>query len=427
MFRLCIIIYNFLIYIIQPVIFIQLLWRSKSIPGYRKNWTERYGFYFCKKIKPNGIVLHAVSLGETLLAIPLIKYIQKHYPKIPITLTSMTLSGLELAHKYTSNYHVQCMYLPYDLPGAMKRFVKKIQPKLVIIMEKELWPNLINILYQNNIPLIIANARLSFDSFVKYNKIKRFFSHIIQRITIIIAQNESDASRFLRLGFQKTKLHITGNLKFDITIPQDLLKKIKFLKKTWIKQRLTWIASSTHLGEEKILLSVHKQLLIMFPSLLMILTPRHPERFFDVALITKSFGFSYIMKSSGIAPTINIQVIINDTIGELMLLYGISDIAFIGGSLVRHGGHNPLEPAVLSLPIITGPYTFNFSEICSKLRILNGLININDEQSLTQVMSVLLKNKNLRAYYGNCAARVFKKNQGSLQRLLSLLHKYLIY
>lgn len=412
-------------YIIQPVIWIRLLWRSKQIPAYRRNWLERYGFYCYQDIKPNSIILHAVSLGETLLTFPLIKALQKYYPNTIITLTSMTPSGLELARRFIFNDNIQCIYLPYDLPGAMKRFIKQMKPKLVIIMETELWPNFINILYQNNIPLIIANARLSIRSFIKYKKISQFFLHIMRRITIIAAQHESDASRFLQLGLKKNQLCITGNLKFDITITQDLLRKIKFLRNTWIKNRLTWIASSTHPGEEILLLEVHKQLLKIFPNLLMILAPRHPERFFNVIQITKKLGFSYIIRSNGVIPIENVQIIINDTIGELMLLYGISDIAFIGGSLVDHGGHNPLEAAAHSLPLIMGPYTFNFSDICDKLLHSDGLISISDAQSLICVITKLLKNQNLRIYYGNCAAKVFKNNQGALQKLLHLLNQYL--
>lgn len=419
-------IYIMIMYIIQPFIWIRLLWLSKNIPAYRKNWPERYGLYFHKNIKTHGIVVHAVSLGETLSIKPLITALHKYYPNIVITLTSMTPTGLELANRYTFN-NIQCIYLPYDLPGSIKRFIRKLKPKLIIIMETELWPNLINILYQYNIPIIIANARLSTQSFIKYKKISRFLLCMMQHITIIAAQHKSDASRFLQLGFKKEQLYITGNLKFDITITPHLLKKIEYLKKQWTKKRLTWIASSTHSGEEILLLKVHKHLLTIFPTLLMILSPRHPDRFFNVSHITKKFGLSYIMKSSGTVPTENTQVIINDTIGELMLLYGISDIAFIGGSLVQHGGHNPLEPAAHAIPLIMGPYTFNFHDICTQLYESNGLINVSNSESLIHTISILLNNKTLRIYHGRCAAQVLQKNKGSLKKLLSLLHNYLIF
>lgn len=426
MYILYTIIYNIIIYCIQPLIWIRLLWRSIKIPKYRKNLLERYGFYINHYTKPNGIMIHAVSLGETLSVIPFIKSIRKKYPNITITLTFMTPSALELSKKLISNnYNVQCIYLPYDLIGAMKRFINKIKPKLVIIIETELWPNFINILHHHKIPIIIANARLSIHSFIKYKKINKFFLYIIKKITIVAAQDKTDANRFLQLGLKPDQLNIMGNLKFDITLTHNMLHKIKILKNTWTQGRLTWIASSTHEGEELLLLAVHKKLLEKFPNLLMILAPRHPRRFLYVSKITKKFGFSYIMKSSGIIPTKKIQVIINDTIGELMLLYGISDIAFIGGSLVNHGGHNPLEPAAHNIPIITGPYIFNFQDIYVKLRKLNGLFDISDSKSLITTISSLLKNKELRIYYGNCAAKIFHENKGALQKLLNLLQNYI--
>lgn len=426
MYILYIIIYSLIMYAVQPVIWLRLLWRSKRIPEYRYNWLNRYGFHFYNKnIKPYGIILHAVSLGETLSTRPLIKALLKYYPNITITLTSMTPSGLKLANQFIPHDNIQCTYLPYDLPGSMKRFIKHIKPTVVIIMETELWPNFINILSQNNIPIIIANARLSIHSFDRYKKIHRFLLHIMQRITVIAAQNKSDAYRFRQLGFKKNQLYVTGNLKFNITINQNLRKKIKNLKNIWIKDRLTWIASSTHSGEETLLLAVHKQLLTIFPDLLMILAPRHPDRFFYVSQITKKFGFSYIIKSKGIAPTKNTQIVINDTLGELMLLYGIADIAFIGGSLVPHGGHNPLEAAAHAIPIIMGPHTFNFHDICAKLLESKGLINITDSQSLINTITTLLKHQNLRIYHGNNALTVLKKNQKTLKQLLHILNHYL--
>lgn len=222
-------------------------------------------------------------------------------------------------------------------------------------------------------------------------------------------------------------MHIIGNLKFDITITHDLLQKIKLLKQKWqTKQRLIWIASSTHSGEEIILLNTYKKLLTIFPNLLMILAPRNLNRISEIIQIIKNFDFSYITKNSNKTPTKNTKIIINDTIGNMMLLYGISDIAFIGGSLIKHGGHNPLEPAAHAIPIIMGPHTFNFTDICSKLKKSNGLINISDSKSLINVMSKLLQNKKLRMYHGTCAEQVLRQNQGSSQKLLQLIKKYLV-
>lgn len=423
MYILYIIVYSIIMYAAQPIVWARLLWRSKRMPSYRKRWLERYGLYN-KFIAPHGIVVHAVSLGETLLSISLIRALQKRYPNIIITLTSMTPTGIELAQSSSINdINLFCRYLPYDLPGSMCRFVNQVQPRLVIIMETELWPNLINILYQRDIPCVIANARMSLRSFMKYKKISFFIMLVMKQITLIVAQNRKDAARFVKLGFDKNKLFITNNLKFDIEITQDLLKKIAFLKKTWIKNRKVWIASSTHVGEEILLLQAHKELLNIFPNLLMILVPRHPERVFDVQDIVEKIGLSYVVKSNGFIPTQEIQVVINDTIGELMLLYGISNIAFVGGSLVKHGGHNPLEPAAHAIPVLMGPYIFNFSDICEKLHELGGLMIVTDVVSIVKIISMLLQDEKNCMNCGYRAISVFKNNQGSLQQLLCLLEK----
>lgn len=423
MFIIYIIIYNIIIYIVQPVIWIKLLWRSRRNPSYRRRWLERYGFHNNNYIKPNGIILHAVSLGEMFSSIPLVYALQKRYPNIVITLTSMTLTGMELAESRFVNCNVYCRYFPYDLFGAMNRFINQVQPKLVIVMETELWPNFINILYKRNIPFIIVNARISLRSFIKYKKISYFIALIMNKITLIAAQNKENASRFFELGCEKSKLFVTGNLKFDVEVTQDLLKKVMYLKSIWAKGRKIWIAGSTHAGEEILLLQAHKQLLQIFPNLLMILAPRHPNRFINVQSIIKKFGLSCILKSSGVVPTQKVQVVINDTIGELMLLYGISDIAFVGGSLVKHGGHNPLEPAMYAIPILMGPYTFNFSDICSKLYESGGLITVTDIVSLVNEMTMLLQDQKSRVNYGNNAITTLRSNQGTLQKLLYLLDK----
>ncbi|CAD83285.1 3-deoxy-D-manno-octulosonic-acid transferase [Candidatus Blochmanniella floridana] len=427
MFILYMFVYNIIIYSIQPIIWIRLLWRSRFVPTYRQNLGERYGFYCHKNIKLNSIIIHAVSVGETLSVIPLIYKLRKKYPDVIITLTSMTPAGLEMAYKLSAYYHhVQCMYLPYDLFFSVKRFLNYIQPKLVIIMETELWPNLINELYKRRIPVIIANARLSNISFKKYKIFNRFFYYIMQRINTVAVQSKEDAFRFFSLGFKKNRLNIVGNLKFDVSSNKINLKKILSFEKIKIEGRLVWIASSTHKGEEIILLTVYKRLLKSFSNLLLILVPRHSERFSDVINITKHAGFSYVVRSSGVIPTKDIQVFIVDTIGELMFLYEISDVAFIGGSLVRHGGHNPLEAAEYSIPLIMGPYIFNFRDICNKMYSLNGLIKITDTKSLIHIMHMLLKSKDRRLYYGGCAFNVFKKNRGASYKILNIISHYLV-
>ncbi|CUX96973.1 lipid IV(A) 3-deoxy-D-manno-octulosonic acid transferase [Candidatus Hoaglandella endobia] len=416
-------IYNILVYLIQPLVWGRLLWRSRKAPAYRRRWAERYGY--CRgKVQPGGIMLHAVSVGETLAAIPLLRALRYRYPLLPIIVTTMTPTGSEQVQSAFGK-DVHHVYLPYDLPGAMKRFLNRVKPKLVIVMETELWPNLIKALHRRNIPFVVANARLSVRSAAGYKIFSGFVANIMRHITLIAAQKYEDGARFLVLGLKNKQLAVTGSLKFDISITPDLAAQALNLRRQWAPHRPVWIATSTHEGEETLLLQAHCQLLMMFSDLLLILVPRHPERFSSARDMTMKAGFNYIMRSSGEMPSNSTQVVVGDTMGELRLLYGIADLAFVGGSLVARGGHNPLEAAVHAIPVLMGPHTFNFCDICSKLAEAGGLITVTDVPSLVDAVSNLLTDKNYRMYYGRQAVEVVYQNQGALQRLLNLLEPYL--
>ncbi|MGP1958864.1 MAG: lipid IV(A) 3-deoxy-D-manno-octulosonic acid transferase [Arsenophonus sp. NC-CH8-MAG3] len=416
--------YQILIYLIQPIIWLGLLWRSRKSPLYRKRWCERYGF--CNgKIIPGGIVLHAVSVGETLAVVPLIRALRHQYPTIPITVTTMTPTGSERVLSEFGD-DVQHVYLPYDLARSVRRFLNHADPKLTIILETELWPNLIFQLKRRKIPLVIANARLSERSASRYQKLGYFIKKLLRNITLVAAQNQEDGERFITLGLPRKKLNITGSLKFDISITPELIAKVVTLRQQWvIPHRLVWIAASTHEGEESIILQAHAKLVKEFSNLLLILVPRHPERFIQAKTLTKKAKLRYICRSKNQVPNADTQVIIGDTMGELMVLYGIAHIAFVGGSLVKKGGHNPLEAAAHALPVLMGPYIFNFKDICSKLKQLDGLITVKDSESLTLTVSNLLKDKDFRLYHGRKAAEVLHENKGALQKLIKQLEPYL--
>lgn len=416
-------IYTALLYLIQPLIWLRLWLRGRKAPAYRKRWAERYGF--CEgKVKPDGILLHSVSVGETLAAVPLVRALRHRYPTLPITVTTMTPTGSERAQSAFGK-DVHHVYLPYDLPGAINRFLNTTSPKLVIIMETELWPNIIKALYDRKIPLVIANARLSERSAAGYKKLGKFMRQLLQRITLIAAQNQEDGERFIGLGLKRSHLTVTGSLKFDISVTPELAARAITLRSQWAPRRPVWIATSTHEGEESIILDAHRQLLQRFPNLLLILVPRHPERFATARDMAQKAGFSYILRSSGEIPSGSTQVVIGDTMGELMLLYGIADLAFVGGSLVERGGHNPLEPAAHAIPVLMGPHIFNFKDICSKLQQADGLITVTDAASLDKEIGTLLTDDDYRRYYGRHAVEVLHQNQGALQRLLQLLEPHL--
>ncbi|MCE0491997.1 lipid IV(A) 3-deoxy-D-manno-octulosonic acid transferase [Pantoea sp. Mb-10] len=415
--------YTALLYLIQPLIWLRLWLRGRKAPAYRKRWAERYG-YCTGKVQPHGIVLHSVSVGETLAAVPLVRALRHRYPMLPITVTTMTPTGSERAQSAFGK-DVHHVYLPYDLPNAINRFLDTVNPRLVIIMETELWPNIIRILHQRQIPLVIANARLSERSAKGYKKLGGFMRDLLQRITLIAAQNTEDGDRFLSLGLKRSHLAVTGSLKFDISVTPELAAKALTLRRQWASRRPVWIATSTHDGEEALVLDVHRRLLQSFPDLLLILVPRHPERFKDACDLTQKRGFSFTLRSSGEIPSSATQVVIGDTMGELMLLYGIADLAFVGGSLVERGGHNPLEPAAHAIPVLMGPHTWNFKDICAKLQQAEGLITVTDAASLEKEVVNLLNDDDYRRYYGRHAVEVLHQNQGALQRLLQLLEPYL--
>ncbi|WP_301099632.1 lipid IV(A) 3-deoxy-D-manno-octulosonic acid transferase [Otariodibacter sp.] len=418
--------YILLSYLIQPFVLV-FMWRRGFLqPEYRYRLCERYAFYKnLKKPLSKGIVIHAASVGEVIAATPLIKKIKEYYPQLPITITTVTPTGSSRVKAAFGNevYH---FYLPYDLPDAVKRFLNFVEPKLFIVIETELWPNLIHQIHTRKIPFVIANARLSPRSAKRYGWIKSQLQPMLNEIDLILAQDKVSADRYLALGFNPDNLINTGNLKFDLEVTPELRNKIIETKnELHIGQRLIWIAGSTHEGEEKIILEAHQQLLNKYKNLLLILVPRHPERFEEVENLLKKTQISYVKRSNKQEVLQNSEVLLGDTMGEMMLLYGLAQIAFIGGSLVKHGGHNPLEPIAFKIPVISGRHTFNFPEVFTKLRNVNGVIEIENKQQLIKAVSKLLDNPEFGREIGHAGFSVLKENQGALARHLDLLAHYL--
>lgn len=403
------------------------MWKkSLKQPNYRKRLSERYGIYpHFTKPTPNGIIVHAASVGEVIATTPLIKAIQVRYPKLPITITTVTPTGSARV-KDAFGESVSHFYLPYDLPDAINRFIDFVQPKLIIVIETELWPNLIARFHQRNIPFIVANARLSPRSAKRYGWIKRALKGTWQRINMILAQDKVSEQRYLDLDYPHEKLVNTGNLKFDLEITKHLREKVfETVEALNVSKRLVWIAGSTHEGEEKIILNAHQELLKKYPDLLLILVPRHPERFNQVEELIQKSGLSYKKRSQFEPLEQTIQVLLGDTMGEMMVLYGLAEIAFVGGSLVKHGGHNPLEPIAFELPVISGVHTYNFPEIFDKLRSVHGVIEVESSAALAQTVAFLLENRNAREKIARYGFEVLKENQGALARHLHLLAPYL--
>ncbi len=414
--------YSSLLYIVQPFIWLKLGYRSLKAKSYRHRVSERYGFG--PTLKQGGIWLHSVSVGETIASIPLVKALQAAYPQLPITITTMTPTGSEQVQK-SFGESVQHCYLPYDLPCAMRRLINNINPKIAIVMETELWPNMIHQLNRRNIPVMLANGRLSARSAKGYGKVKSLVSPMLNEMSLIAAQYQADGDRYIELGLTREKLQVCGSVKFDINVSDTQRQQANELKHQWAADKPVWIAASTHAGEDEILLAAHKQLLQTVPNALLILVPRHPERFDEVAKLVANNQFRFLRKSHNEAVTADCQVIIGDTMGELMTLFGIADVAFIGGSLVERGGHNPLEPAAYGLPLIMGPHTFNFSSICTMLEDASALTTVSDEHALEEQLRIFFKDKEKASIKGKKALAVLQLNQGSLAKHLALIDQLL--
>ncbi|MBF0784229.1 3-deoxy-D-manno-octulosonic acid transferase [Muribacter muris] len=419
--------YTLLSYLVQPIILLLMWKRGGKLPAYRRRLQERYGCYQgMQKPKANGIVIHAASVGEVIAATPLVKAIQTAYPTLPITMTTVTPTGsarVEAAFGKTVSH----FYLPYDLPDAIKRFLGFVEPTLFIVIETELWPNLIHQMHLHRIPFVIANARLSPRSARRYGWVHSTIKAMLGEIRLILAQDEVSADRYLELGFPPERLVNAGNLKFDLEISDHLRQKVSnTAEMLGLTKRAVWIAGSTHEGEEKMILDAHQQLLQRYPDLVLILVPRHPERFEQVEALIKKTGIRYVKRSRHHPLTADTHVLLGDTMGEMMLLYGLAQIAFVGGSLVKHGGHNPLESIAFELPVISGVHTFNFPEVFTKLRNVNGFIEIESRVDvLVQAVSDLLDCPQKGQKISRAGFEVLKENQGSLKRHLTLLAPYI--
>jgi len=412
--------YRMLSYGALPFALLRVLYKGIKLPEYRNRISERLGNVSFDKLS-DAIWIHAVSVGEAQAAIPLLMALKKRFSHLPCVVTTTTPTGSELIKKNLKQgmYH---SYLPYDIPFAVKKFIKHIQPKCLIVMETEIWPNLFSELCKKNIPIVIVNGRLSPSSFRGYLKIKGFISKVLSKCTKILVQNENYAKKFIQLGAERQKVIITGNIKFDIPIPEDKVEAGKKIKKEIFKRKKVWIGASTHEGEEKDLLKIHLSLLKKYEDLKLILVPRHPERFLEVYNLCKSFGFKVHKRSTSLYPkSEDFNIYLGDSMGEMMMYYAMSDVAFVGGSLVEVGGHNLLEPASLALPIVTGPNIFNFEEIAELLKKRNGLLIGKDLKEVEEYIAELLFNEEYRVSIGRAAKEVANKNQGALEKTLSIL------
>ncbi len=421
-------VYTLCFYLLIPVVLLRLLWRSIAAPAYAKRWAERFGFFAGLTTSKKVIWLHTVSVGEFLAALPLIRRLQAD-ENVQLVITTTTPTGSERV-RATLGESVFHVYAPYDVPDALARFFKRVQPCLYLVMETELWPNTLAACAKRKVPALLINGRLSEKSARGYARFAGLMQPMLTNLTTALIQNKTDAARFVNLGLPSAQAQVTGNIKFDLSLTEELRSRAVELKKQLSQQgqRLIWIAASTHQGEDEIILDTFTQLRqaadARAQSMVLVLVPRHPERFERVGQLCEMRGFKTLRRSRA-EITADMDILVGDTMGELMLLFGASDIAFVGGSLVPNGGHNFIEPAAWGLPLLSGEHLFNFAEVSRLLQDAGALTLTKNAHELAQQLLALVVDEHQRSEKGGKALQVAIENRGALDKTLAIINTYI--
>jgi len=409
---------------------LKLIWSGLANRGYWQRWSERFGLAELAVTRPL-VWVHAVSVGEVQAAIPLVQRLLNEYPQYQLLVTTVTPTGSSIVRQKFGDDVLHC-YLPYDLPHVVNRFLGRIRPVALIILETEIWPNLYHQCNARGIKLLLVNARLSERSFNGYRKLGGFTRQVLANIDFIAAQGEADARRLIALGADRDRLTVTGNLKFDIEIPDRVIDRGRAIRRSWGQDRPAWIAASTHEGEDPLILAAHQKVLRQYTDCLLVLAPRHPERSTSLQELCNRSGFTVVCKSQPGNKTEDgysggEQVYILDSIGELLDYYAAVDVAFVGGSLLpAYGGHNVLEPAGIGVPVITGVFTDNFMEINCLLRERQAEFEVRDSEQLAVRVLQLLADAGLRRQMGAAGEQLVRLNRGSVERIMEMVSKILI-
>lgn len=414
--------YSGLLYLFTPLILLYFWRQGRRNPAYRARLDERFGKHKIPDRYCGGVVFHCVSVGEFLAARAMIqRFIQRH-PHTPVIITSMTPTASELIEKTFAARAFHC-YLPIDTPTAVSRFLNQAKPLSIVVLETELWPNLVHQCRRRKTPIVLVNGRMSEQSMRGYVRLDWLFKQVWGALDFCGAQTESAAQRFQRIGVPADKVDVVGNLKFDISCSEKLRNEIKDYKALF-GERPIITAGSTHEGEEVQLLKAFTSVLKQHPTALFILVPRHQERFQAVAELVEQRGFKYVRRSAGVPVLPTTQVLLADTMGELMLWYGVANVAFVGGSLITRGGHNPLEPLALAVPIVSGTHVFNFQEVYDQLDSLEAVNWVTADDQLDLVLERLLDDENAQLKTAH-AQSLFAQHEGATDRYLDLIDDFL--
>ncbi|WP_221793052.1 lipid IV(A) 3-deoxy-D-manno-octulosonic acid transferase [Oceanobacter mangrovi] len=413
--------YSLLMTLLLPLLLGRLWWRGRKNPGYRSQVWQRLGL-IARQPQPGSIWIHAVSVGETIAAAPLIEALLQTYPQRRLWITSTTPTGAAQVQRLFGD-RVGNSFMPYDIPLFWRWFGGRLQPACLIVMETELWPNLLAWTSRHQIPSLLANARLSAKSARGYQKFAALTRPMLQRLDWVAAQNPVDGQRFVELGLPEERLQITGSIKFDVAIPADIQRQAQQLRQQWGSERPVLLLASSHAGEDELLLAAWQQLRQQWPELLLLLVPRHPERFDAVAALAQQAGCT-VARRSDVSAGDQPQLFVGDSMGEMLLYLAAADLVVMGGSLVERGGHNPIEPAALGKPVLMGPHYFNFQLIVDQM-VAAGALQLTAVETLAADLAALLENPQQARQMGQHGLQLVEQSRGVVERLVKITDRLL--
>jgi 3-deoxy-D-manno-octulosonic-acid transferase len=413
-----------LLYICIAYLLAPLVLGAQAMRGFRdrshwEGFSQRFGFG--DEVRGGRCIwVHAVSVGEVQASAPLVNALLAKFPDVPLVVTTGTATGRARARAIFKD-RVDVRYVPIDLPGSVRRFFARVRPRLAVILETEIWPNLYHRCGRLEIPLVMASARISPRSVTRYRRLVGLFRQALSHGIFIAAQSEQDAERFRSIGASAERTHVVGNIKFDFRLPQNIESQGTQLRRMLGADRPVWVAGSTHAGEEDVLLAAHRLVRARVPRALLVMVPRHPPRFDEVGQWLKSAGVKFVTRGSGAGAGEETEVFLVDTLGELLSFYAAGDVAFVGGTLVPIGGHNLLEPASLGLPVLAGPNNYNSADV-ARLLVEGGAVRlVHDARELADAVCGLLADPGLRARMGASGRQAIEENRGAVDRLMAFL------
>lgn len=411
--------YAILTYLLLPAYACYWFFRGLGNRSYWDRFAQRFGRHY-PRLVGGCIWVHAVSVGEVQAAVPLVKSLLARFPNRHLLITTVTPTGAATVQLLFGDKVAHC-YIPFETPSAVRNFFDSIEPHIALIMETEIWPNLYHECGRRHVPLVLVSARISPRSAKSYRKFLPLFRETLSHGIVIAAQSEVDADRFRQLGAAVERTWVTGNIKFDIELPGDLLQKGVALRRDNFEDRPVWVAASTHDREEQMVLHAHRLVQKRFPDAALVLIPRHPERFASVRTYLHKEQVRFVSRTDGLPCTSDTEVFLVDTMGEVPLFYAAGNVAFVGGTLVPVGGHNLLEPAALGRPVVTGPHLFNTQDIANKFERVGASITVNNAGQLGDAVADLFADPAMARDIGARGLEIVRQNRGSLTRLLTLI------